>query len=47
MNSKNRNLTGIKFTFLEKYGYSNNNSFSEKTYKYFLGYMNDDYKIKP
>ena len=47
MTLKNRNITATKFTFLERCGCSNNISSGEKTYKYFLGYMNDDYKIKP
>ena len=27
--------------------YSNKISFGEKNYKYFVGYLDDDYKIKP
>ena len=50
---KNINFTAIKVPFLleevdiDNVLVSNKISFGEKNYKYFIGCLSDDYKIKP
>ena len=53
LKSKKINFTTIKVLFFledadnEKISVSNKISFGEKNYKYFIGYLYDDYNIKP
>ena len=53
MNFRNINFVAIKILFekkhiaTEKAAVSNKISFGEKNCRYFIGYLHDDYKIKP